>query len=185
MPGSPSVAPSAAPSRAASPVVAASAPVSPPPSATASAPVAVDDDLLAVLPPTIGGLDRQHDVGLDGQLASDPAVAAAASAIATGLYVDPANEFVYAAVIRVRPGRFSDGFFRDWRDTFDRGACAQAGGVTGNAEAEIGGRETFIGSCAGGLRTYHTFLVERGLIVSASAVGERRLGEALIRDLRP
>ena len=37
------------------------------------------------------------------------------------------------------PGAYSETFFRDWRETYDAGACAQAGGVAGTRRDELGG----------------------------------------------
>ena len=56
------------------------------------------------------------------------------------------------------PAAFGDEAFRQWRDSFDQGACAAGGGVIGNAEATLGGRQTFIASCVGGMHTYHVYL---------------------------
>ena len=49
----------------------------------------------------------------------------------------------------------------------------------------IDGRTVYIATCAGGLRTYHAYLPERGVIVSLLSVGERRFGEQLMAGLRP
>lgn len=157
----------------------------PSPSATArGGPAAIDPSLLGVLPPTLDGLDRQTDPQIDAQVAADPALSDTADGFATAIYVDPAaGLFAYASVIRLRTGVFSEEFYRDWRDSFDEGACAQASGVAGHAEAEIAGRLTYVGSCAGGLRTYHTYLPARAILVSVSAPDERRLGEAVMQGL--
>ncbi len=160
---------------------------SPTPVRTQSAPgVAVEPELLAILPESVDGLAVTPDPETAAESARDESLARSAEALATALVVDPASgEFAIANVVRLRPGTFSDGWFRDWRDTFDEGACSQAGGVTGHAEAAIAGRTTFIGTCAGGLHTYHVWLPERGVLVALSAFGERRLGELLIAGLRP
>ena len=109
-----------------------------------------------------------------------------AVAVASALAIDPpTGEFVYAVVVRLKPGAFDGAVFRDWRDSFDEGACSQADGIQGHAETEIGGRTVYIATCVGGLRTYHVWLEDDGVLVSASAVGERRLGEHLVEHLRP
>ena len=147
----------------------------------------VDATLLAVLPAAVDGLPvNESPEGEDAALA-DPILPQVASEIASGLAIDAATgDFVYVVVVRLLPGGFDDATFRDWRDTYDIGACSQAGGVAGKAEATIGGRHVFIGTCAGGVRTYHVRLVERGLLISLSAVGDqRRLGELLLKGLRP
>jgi hypothetical protein len=64
--------------------------------------------------------------------------------------------------------------------------CAQAGGVVGKAEAEIADRLTHIGTCAGGVRTYHVHVEAAGddLIISVQSLGDQRLGEQVIAGLR-
>ena len=151
---------------------------------TASPAIAIDPSLLAVLPAQLDGLDRQHDPSIDPGAFSDPSLPGIATGGVTALYIDPpTGQFAYAAVVRLATGHLTDAQFRDWRDTFDAGACAQAGGVGGHAESTIGGHDTFIGTCAGGLTTYHTILPSKGLLVSISAVGDRRLGEKLVAAL--
>jgi len=147
--------------------------------------VAIDASLLTVLPPAVDGILLNESPEGEAEALRDPALAGVATRMAAALALDPASgEFVYAVVVAVRPGALDDEAYRDWRDSFDEGACSQAGGVVGRAEAEIGGRTVHIGSCAGGVLTYHVWLREPGLLVSASAVGERRLGERLVQGLR-
>lgn len=153
---------------------------------TAATAVAIDRSLLDILPPTVDGLPVVDSPDGEAAALGDPLLSRVASGIAAGFALEPTGgDFVYAVVVRTFPGSMDAAAFRDWRDSYDQGACEQAGGVTGNAETEIGGRTVYIGSCAGGLRTYHLWLVERGVLISASAVGERRLGEVLVSNLRP
>ena len=175
-----------------SPAASTSPSPSPSPSALASVPasnaagVVVDAALLAVLPATVDGVAIVESADGEAEALSDPTLGEVAVAIAAGLAIDAASgEFVYAVVVRLRDGAMSEERFRDWRDSFDEGACSQAGGVAGHAEAEIAGRTVYIGSCVGGVLTYHVWLREPGLLVSASAVGDRRLGERLVEGLRP
>ena len=85
----------------------------------------------------------------------------------SGLAVDQATgNLVVASVVKLKPGVFSDEFFRDWRDSFDEGVCGQAGGVTGNAQATMDGRTVYIGTCEGGVHTYHVHLEGPDVIVS-------------------
>ena len=86
-------------------------------------------------------------------------------------------------VARVKPGLFGDLFFRGWRETFDAAVCQQAGGIQGAAQATIGGRQTFVGTCAGGTHTYHVHLPRRDLIVSMQGGGPRRFGERVVEGL--
>lgn len=152
---------------------------------TAPPGVAVEDpSLIAVLPASVAGqpvvLESQAFVDAIG----DPAFAANVEAAAFGVVV-AGNDLSSAMVARPVPGTWSEAWFRDWRESYDEGACGQAGGVAGNAEAVLGGRTVFIGTCAGGLRTYHAWLEGRGLLVSAFSVGEGRYGERLMAGLRP
>lgn len=145
----------------------------------------IDPALLDVLPDEVAGLPVEPTPDALVDAVEDPAVVRNVQALAAAVVIDPvAPEFAYATVIRFFDGVMSDAFYRDWRDTYDEGACEQAGGVSGKAEAEIGGRQVFIGSCAGGAHTYHAWLGNRGVLVSVSAVGEQRLGERLVEDLK-
>ena len=151
-----------------------------------SAAVAIDPALLEILPAEVDGLPIAENAQGEQAALGDPLLAVVASAMAAGFAYDPAtDEFVYAVVVRLLPGAMDGAVFRDWRDSYDEGACSQADGILAHAETEIGGRIVYIGTCTGGLRTYHVWLEDRGVLVSASAVGERRLGERLVGTLRP
>ena len=148
--------------------------------------VAIDPSLLAVLPESVDGLPVTESPEAEAASVADPQLEAVASALAAGIAVEASTgEFAFAVVVRLLPGAMNDDTFRDWRDSYDEGACSQADGVSGHAETEIGGRTVYIGTCAGGLRTYHVWLEAQDLLVSVSAVGERRLGEHLVGNLRP
>lgn len=148
--------------------------------------VVIDSRLLDVLPTTVDGFDLVESADAEAAALEDPELAVVAASIAAGIAVDPASgEFVYAIVVRIKPGTMGGAVFRDWRDSFDEGACSQASGVGGHAQTEIDGRTVYIGTCAGRLRTYHVWLEEKEVLVSASAVGDRRLGESLMENLQP
>lgn len=180
----PSPVASPVPSPAPSPVAGASPSV---PAALASgAAVALDGTLLGILPADIDGIPVQPEPAAFADAASDPAFVANVEAAAFATVVDAATDDLASGVVaRLRPGIFSDGFFRDWRDTYNRGACAQSGGVVGNAEAPLGGRTTYITTCAGGLRVYHAYLEPQDVVVSLISVGDGRFGERLMDGLRP
>jgi hypothetical protein len=143
-----------------------------------------DVDLLAILPADVDAIavEPEHQAYVDA--VSDEAFAQNVRRAAFGVAVS-GSDLVSAVVAEPQPGTFSDSFFRDWRETYNQGACGQGGGVVGNAETQIAGRTVYITTCAGGLRTYHTWLAERGTIVSAFSLGDRRLGETLMEGLRP
>jgi hypothetical protein len=48
----------------------------------------------------------------------------------------------------------------------------------------IAGRQTFIGTCAGGVRTYHVYLPTRNVVVSMQGSGDGRFGERVVEGLR-
>jgi hypothetical protein len=143
-----------------------------------------DPSLLAVLPADLGGVPVVLEPQAFAEAAADPAFAENVDAAAFGVVVD-AEDLSSAVVAQLVPGTFSEAFFRDWRDSYDEGACGQAGGVAAAAETELGGRTVYITTCAGGLRTYHAWVEERGAVVSAFSLGERRFGEQLMAGLRP
>lgn len=160
------------------------APGSAPTPASPPASVPVDPALLSILPASVAGFTVRPIPDPSGLI--DPALVASLDRLAQAYAVDPAGSgFTYASVVVLRPGVFSEAFFRSWRDSFDEGACSQAGGVAGHAQAQIGGRTTYIGSCAGGLLTYHVRLESLNAIVSVSSLGSAHLGEQLLAELRP
>lgn len=144
--------------------------------------VVEDLSLLSLVPADVAGVPVRPETLAYAEAASDPAFAANVAAAAFFVAVD-ASDLASGVVAQLRPGVFSDAFFRDWRDSYNEGACGQAGGVAGNAEAELGGRTAYITSCAGGLLAYHAYLEDRGVIVSLISVGERRFGEQLMKGI--
>jgi hypothetical protein len=146
--------------------------------------VPYDEGLLSILPADVGGVALAPDADTAATMGADDDLGRVARGLAAAIAFDPAtDQFAVAAVIQLEPGILDDAFFRDWRDSYDEGACSQAGGVSGHAQAEIGGRTTYIGSCAGGLRTYHVALDASDIVVSVSALGDERLGEEVIAGL--
>jgi hypothetical protein len=133
----------------------------------------------------VGGATLRESPETEGPSAADRRLAATVDRLVTAFASSPdGSDFALAYVVALKPGAFSDQFFADWRDTFNQGACSQAGGVTGSAESEIGGRAVFVGRCAGGLLTYHAYLPGANFIVSISALGPKRFGDMLMRSLR-
>jgi hypothetical protein len=192
----PSVPATAAPTEAISPGLPATEPpateppATAPPGATPSAAtvpagaVIEDPSLLAVLPPDVGGIKVAHEPAAFADAAGDKAFASNVQSAAFAVAVDGEN-LASAVVARLNPETYTETFFREWRDSYNDGACGQSGGLVGNAETRIGDQAVFIGSCAGGLRTYHAWVESRGVIVSAFSLGDRKLGELLMEGLRP
>ena len=186
------VSPSASPTASASPAApGGSSAVGSPPSLPAS--VTVDPGLLEVLPAKIDGVTLEPDPATAAQVASDPLLADSALSIAVALAVGPgasdsagsaaSADLAVASVIRLRPDVFDEAFYQEWRDTYNEAACEIADGVQSEDKTEIGGRQTYTGTCVGGALTYHTYLVDQGFIVSITATGDRRFGELILAGL--
>jgi len=157
-------------------------------SVTVPSPVTVDDRLLLLLPSEVAGVPLNADPETAAQIAADPALAGSIASVAVAaafgpMATDTTPDYVVVTLNRLEPGAFDDAFFRDWRTTFDEAVCGQAGGVVRHAEAEIEEHQTFIGSCAGGVRTYHTYLPASGVILSMQALGDGRFGERVVAGL--
>lgn len=186
--GTPAVAPSGPTAGAAATAGAPSlAPSAPPSAAPATVPAGVameDPSLLGVLPAEVAGQPVVLESQAFADAIADEAFAGNVEAAAFGIAVS-GDDLASAVVARPVPGAFSEAWFRDWRDSYDRGACGQAGGVAGVAESTVGERTVYVATCGGGLRTYHTWLDGPGLVISVLAVGEGRYGERLMAGLRP
>lgn len=155
---------------------------SPAPTGSAGSPVgavAVDATLLDLLPSEVADAARVVDATTAAEIAADPVLGADVEALAVALYAS-AQDYAVVTVTRFRPGVLTDEYYRDWRDSFDEGVCAQAGGVDGHAQALIGSRLVNIGTCAGGVRTYHLRLAEPDRIISLQALGDLRYGELIM-----
>jgi hypothetical protein len=159
--------------------------------ATASAGVSgvvVDPALLDLLPPDVDGVALRPDSETAAEIAADGTIGLFVSAIALAaafgpIATDTAADYVVVTVARLKPGTFDEVFFRGWRDTFDAAVCEQAGGVSGHAESDISSHHTYIGTCAGGVHTYHVHLPASDVIVSMQGTGEGRYGERVVAGL--
>ncbi len=162
----------------------ASDPATPPASPSSSADtVTVDPTLLSILPREVGGTLILPAPENATDIAKDPTLVSDVEAIAVALAVAPdTDDLVIANVVRLRPDVFDDTFFEGWRTTYDEAACEPAGGASGSTEAEIGGRQVFVGSCLNGGSTYHVRYGE-DVIVSLTSTGERRYGELVMAHL--
>jgi hypothetical protein len=162
--------------------------IGPPPSPTPpdeTTPVILDSTLLEILPATIGGIAVTEETSEAAQALTDPALPKIASAMDAGVAVDiPNGNLVHAWVVKLRPDRFTDSIYRQWRDSYDEGACAAAGGVEGTAEATIDDRTVYVTTCTQGLRAYHLWLADAAILISASAIGGGNFGEILMDNLR-
>jgi hypothetical protein len=154
--------------------------------------VAADPSLLSRLPATVARITLAFDPETTASVAAEPGLGRELSSLAIAIAVAPASssasgagsgDLVVASVIRAREDPISDGWFRNWRDSYDEAACASAGGVSGHAQATMHERTVFIGSCAGGALTYHVRLAGEPIVVSATSVGPMRLGEKLMESI--
>ena len=160
-------------------------PTATPDSPGGSVPVpALDPALLSILPASVSGIPVAGEPGSFADAVADPAFVANVASAAFATVVD-GNDLASGVVAKLRDGVWSDAFFRDWRDTYDAGACTSAGGVAGNAQSSLGGRIVYISNCNGALLVYHAWLPERGVLISLFSVGPRRFGEQVMAGLRP
>jgi hypothetical protein len=193
-PSSTATAASGAPSPSTAPAASAASPTTAPPttapqSSTATLPpseLGVDEDesLLAVLPQAIDGTPVQLEHLAFEEARTQPDFAASIGS-AVFFVVPGPDDLVSGLVARPRDGVDTDAWYRDWRETYDEGACAQADGVSGRAEAVLDGRPVSITTCGGGMRVYHVWVREQGVVVSLIALGDSRWGERLMASLRP
>jgi hypothetical protein len=139
---------------------------------------------LSILPPEVEGAPVTVEDASFDEAARDPAFAEHVARAAFAVVTTP-TDLASGVVAQLRPGTLDDTFLADWRETYNEGACAQAGGVSTNAEADLDGRTVHIATCGGGLTVYHAAIPERDVIVSLFSIGEGRFGEQLIGDLRP
>jgi hypothetical protein len=147
----------------------------------------VDPSLLDVLPGGIDGEMLRPDAETAGDIAATGELSDDIEAIAVGLYIrpeSPTTDLAIVSVVRLQPGVFDEEWFRSWRSTYDEGACRVAGGVApGGAESRIGDHDTHIGTCEGGVHTYHVHLEDPDRVISISAAGEERFGERVVAGL--
>jgi hypothetical protein len=145
--------------------------------------IAVDPALLEHLPTDVAGVARTADAATAAEIAGQPLLDTFVSDIGVAVY--PSNtDYAVATLARLRPDVFDEGWFRDWRDTYDEGVCAQAGGVeAGRSEVELGGRQVHRSSCRGGVIIYHTWLPESGVVVSVQGAGPLDMGRSVVSGL--
>ncbi len=175
------------PSASASPSISPSTPsISPgPPSSIPGVDVVMDPALIGILPAAVGAARVEIEPESFGEAVGDPSFVANVDAAAFAI-VTEGDDLASGVVAHLRPDVFSEAFFRAWRDSYDEGACAQAGGVAAHAQVAIDTDRTMhVTTCAGGLRVYHAYVPERETVVSVFSWGERRFGEQLVRGLRP
>ena len=157
----------------------------PTPTPDDATPAVIDAALLDYLPETVGGALVTEALDEAALALADPALPRIATGLDVGLALDETSRnLVTAHVVRLREGAFDDDTYRQWRDSYDDGACAAAGGIVGRAEATIDERTVHVTSCVAGLRTYHVWIEDEHLLISASSVGDERFGELLMSELR-
>lgn len=180
---------SPSPSVVLSPSVAAA---SPSPSGSDTSPgsstlIAIDPSLLSILPQSVDGVQLLPAPEAAAQIASDPSLPQEIDSIAVALAVasssSSTDDLAIVNVVRLNEGVFDDDFFRDWRDSYNEAACEPAGGVVGNAEAQLDGRQVFITTCTNGGAAYHTHYSDQ-ILVAITSVGPSRLGEKIISNLQ-
>ena len=188
-----SVAPASVPPPSASPSATTSPATARAPSASGPA-VIPDETLLDLLP--AAGFTITYDPETTAQVAADPSLAVSVRALAIALAMPagevtpgsslaPGADLAVVSVIRLRDPSVDETWFRDWRDSYDEAACANAGGFGRRAETVIGGRTVFSGSCAGGSFTYHVRVDDDAVVISLTSIGPGRIGQSIMERLAP
>ena len=171
------------------PAATSSSPATPSTAAGSGSAVQPEPGLFAVIHGSSATLAFQYDAQTTAQVAADPALVHDVSALAIGLYTipgqQPVADFAIVSVLRLRDPSVGEEWFRQYRDTYDAAACAQAGGVERHSEADFGPNHAFIAGCAGGAFTLHVRLPVRGIVVSITTVGPGRLGQQIAADAVP
>ena len=151
------------------------------------APLAVETSLLAILPTSVAGVALLPAPVTAAGMIHDPALQTTAAAVAVGSVVAPGgsrgDDLAIATVIRLRPGVYSDAFYARWRSDYDAAACEPAGGVSSHVQQLIGQHRVEVTVCAQGARTYSTYLGD-DLLVSVTALGDRKFGDLVMAGLR-
>jgi hypothetical protein len=145
--------------------------------------VALDPALLAILPSSVGGAPVSQEPESFGETVKDPAFVASIDRAVFPIAVS-GGDLVSGVVAHVRAGVYSDKMFEDWRSSYDEGACAQSSGVVAHAEQTLSGRTTYVTTCGGGLRVYHTYVAGQGVIVSLFSTGVQDFGAKLMGGIQ-
>ncbi len=145
--------------------------------------VTLDPALMAILPTSVGGVPVNQEPESFGEAVKDPSFVASIDRAVFPIAVS-GGDLASGVIAHVRPGVYSDKMFADWRSSYDDGACAQSSGVAAHAEQTLAGRTTYVTTCGGGLRVYHTHLASQGVIVSLFSTGVQDFGAQLMGGIR-
>ena len=155
-------------------------------------PIGVDPDpsLLDLVPASEAAATLTYDPETTASVAADKTLAKSISYLAIGLARPTgaaATDADFAIVNVARPrdeNAVNDAWFRDWRDSYDKPACAQAGGVARHSQTEVAGLTVFIAACANGAFTYHALIADGGIVLSITSVGPANLGRTIVEKLK-
>ena len=150
------------------------------------APIVVDPTLLALLPVQVDGVALKPAPEAAAAMTADVYLGISTSAIAVGIVATGSasgDDFASVSVVRLRPGVYSDAFFKAWRQAYDAAACAPAGGVAGHRQQVLGTHMVEVTLCAGGARTLHAHL-SGDILISITTVGARGFGDLVLAGLR-
>lgn len=150
-------------------------------------PLVVDPSLLRILPAGVAGIAMQPSPQSAASMASDASLARSASALAVGVVAaaggSRGDDLAVSSVIRLRPGVYTDTFYQHWMEAYDVAACDVAGGIASHVQQLIGSHTVEVTVCSQGARTYHTHLAG-DILVSITAVGDRKFGDLVMAGLR-
>jgi hypothetical protein len=155
-------------------------------------PIGVEPDpsLLDLVPASEAGATLTYDPETTASVAADKTLAKSISYLAIGLArpIGAAADAPDFAIVNVAFPRdetaVNADWFRDWRDSYDTPACAQAGGVARHSQTEVAGLTVFIAACANGAFTYHALIADGGIVLSITSVGPANLGRTIVEKLK-
>jgi hypothetical protein len=162
-----------------------------PPNRASVPPIGVEPDpsLLDLVPAAEAGATLTYDPDTTASVAADPTLAKSLNYLAIGLArpIGAAPGAPDFAIVNVGFPRdenaVNDRWFRDWRDSYDKSACAQAGGVARHSQTDVSGVTVFIGACANGAFTYHALIADGGIVLSITSIGPADLGRSIVEHL--
>lgn len=143
-----------------------------------------DPTLLDILPSNVGGVAITEEPQSFTEAINDRAFVASIDRAVFVIAVS-GNNLTSGVVAHVRPGVYSEKMFLDWRSSYDQGACAQSGSVVSHAQvSNAAGATTYVTTCGGGLRVFHTYLSGKGVIISLFSTGDRDFGGSIMSQLK-
>ena len=143
----------------------------------------IDPSLLGRLPKFVDAIPIMEDAQSELIDLDDPNLAQTFDRLASASVADIASpDWLSIDVGHLKdPTQVTD-ILAAWQDQYATGACAQAGGVSGNHQETISDWNVDVSNCAGGPVVY-TLYLGNGVILSMFGLGDKDIGRRLINAL--